>query len=122
MRVRSYIYDGETAPAHVDAVLERLSDRKESVDRLDVSAAADRDDAVREAMLRVRESVRIGTSPDGIYDEDGNPDFSAGVLIAQEPTGRRSLFVGEVALKALADDAETETGDGTAGRADADKR
>lgn len=122
MHIRNYIYDGETAPGHVDAVLERLSAREESVDRLDVSATDDRDDAVREAMLQVRESVRIGTSPDGIYDEDGTPDFSAGVLIAQEPTGRRSLFVGEAALEALADDAETDTEDGAAGGADAGER
>ncbi|WP_226481046.1 hypothetical protein [Natrinema amylolyticum] len=113
MRIRSYIYNAETAAEHVDPVLERLSDRDESIDYLDIAAADDRDDAIREAMLTVRESVRIGTNPDEIYDEDGNPDFSAGVLVTQEPTGRRSLAVGEAALEALEDEEGAE-GEGDA--------
>lgn len=111
MRVRNYIYNGETAGEHADAVLERLSNRDESIDRLDIAAADDREDAVREAMLTVRESVRIGTNPDGIYDEDGNPDFSAGVLITQEPTGRRNLYVGADALEALDDEGDADEGE-----------
>lgn len=119
MRVRTYIYDGETAAPHVAAVLERLSSRDESVDYLNLAAAGDRDAALREAMLTVRESVRIGTNPDGIYDDDGNPDFSAGVLVTQEPTGRRRLHVGEDALEALIDESDDvlaeETDDDSSG-------
>lgn len=103
MRVLTYIYDSERGGDRVDRVRERLERREEDVDRLDV-AGEDRDDAVREAMLAVRESVRIGSAPDGIYDADGNPDFSAGVLITREPTGRRHVHVGEDVLEALSDD------------------
>ena len=104
MRVRTYVYDGETAADHVDRVLERLADRDEEFEYVDVAAADDRADGVREAMFAIRESVRIGSAPDEIYDDDGNPDFSAGVLITEEPTGRRGLHVGRDALEALADE------------------
>ncbi|WP_222920070.1 hypothetical protein [Natrinema sp. SYSU A 869] len=110
MRVQSYIYNSETAAEHVETVLERLSDRDESIDYLDIAAADDRDDAIREAMLTVRESVRIGTNPDEIYDEDGNPDFSAGVLVTKAPTGRRTLTIGADALEELDDETETDGG------------
>lgn len=112
VRVRTYVYDGETAAPHVAAVLERLSNRDESIDYLNLAAAGDRDAALREAMLTVRESVRIGTNPDGIYDDEGEPDFSAGVLVTQEPTGRRRLHVGAAALEALADEADDGSADG----------
>ncbi len=101
MRVRTYIYNADRAPDHVDAVLAALADRDEEIEYQDLAATASRDDAIREAMFTVRESVRIGKNPDGIYDEEGNPDFSAGVLITQEPTGRRSLHIGEDALDVL---------------------
>ena len=101
MRVRTYIYDGETAADHVDRVRERLADRDEEIEYLDVAAAERRADAVREATFAIRESVRIGTTPDDLYDDAGDPDFSAGVLITQEPTGRRRIHVGEDALAAL---------------------
>lgn len=104
MRVRTYIYDSAAAPDHVDRVRERLAARDEEIESLDVAGADDRSDAVREAMFAVRESVRIGTAPDEIYDESGEPDFSAGVLITAEPTGRRNVHVGRDALEALADD------------------
>lgn len=106
MRVRTYIYDAETADDHVDRVLERLEARGEEIEYQNVAAADDRADAVREAMFAIRESIRIGTSPDGIYDDEGNPDFSAGVLITQEPTGRRGVHVGREALEALERDDE----------------
>ncbi|MFA9503268.1 hypothetical protein ACERIM_10850 [Natrinema sp. H-ect1] len=109
MRVRRYIYDSDRAADHVDDVLERLAAREESIDRQDVAAADDRDDAIRQAMLAVRESVRIGSSPDAIYDENGDPDFSAGVLITQAPTGRRSLHTGRAALEALSEAAGTDS-------------
>lgn len=101
MRVRSYVYDSAERGPHVDAVLERVDGREESVDRLDVAAAQDRADARREAMLTVKSAVRIGSPPAALFDEDGRPDFSAGALIAEEATGRRSLYVGADALEAL---------------------
>ncbi|WP_436347156.1 hypothetical protein [Natronorubrum sp. FCH18a] len=104
MRVRTYIYDSDTPVDYVEAVLERLERRDESIEFQDVAAAADRDDAVREATFAIRESVRIGRGPDGIYDDEGNPDFSAGVLITQAPTGRRAIHVGREALEALDDE------------------
>ena len=104
MRVRTYVYDGETAADHVERVRERLRERDEEIEYVDVAAADDRADGVREAMFAIRESVRIGSPPDEIYDEDGNPEFSAGVLITEEPTGRRGLHVGWDALEALEGD------------------
>ena len=101
MHVQTYIYDAESAADHVDRVRERLRERDEEVEFLDVAAADDRTDAVREAMFAIRESIRIGTAPDAVYDEHGAPDFSAGVLITQAPTGRRSVHVGRDALEAL---------------------
>lgn len=101
MHVVTYVYDSETAEPHVEAVRERIADREESPDLLDVAAAADRDAAIREATLTVRDAVRIGSNPGGIYDENGTPDFSAGVLITERPTGRRDLHVGNEALDAL---------------------
>jgi ribonucleotide monophosphatase NagD (HAD superfamily) len=113
MRVLTYVYDSATAQSHVSAVLDRLDERAESVDRLDVATRDDREDGIREAMLTVRDAVRIGTNPDGIYDEDGRPDFSAGAMITQASTGRRTLYVGTDALDALDEDAdEGRAGDG----------
>ena len=107
MRVRTYIYDSATAADHVDRVLERLDDRDEEIDQLDVAAADGREDAVREAMFAIRESVRIGTAPDELYDDSGAPDFSPGVLITADPTGRRTIHVGREALEALDGDEES---------------
>lgn len=103
MRVKEYIYNSETAKPHVQTVLDRIERRgeTETADLFDLAAVEDRDDAVREAMLRLRNSVRIGTNPDDIYDEDGDVDFSTGVLVTEEPTGRRTLHVGTDALEAL---------------------
>ncbi|QRV16499.1 hypothetical protein [Haloterrigena salifodinae] len=104
MRVQSYIYDS-TAPAdHVDRVRERLATRDEEFESLDVADADDRSDAVREAMFAIRESVRIGTAPDELYNDNGEPDFAPGVLITAAPTGRRTIHVGREALEALAED------------------
>lgn len=108
MRVLAYIYDSETGEAPVEAVLERLADREEAVERHDVAAADDRRSALRDAMLTIRESIRIGTNPEGIYDADGDLDFSAGVLITEDATGRRSLYTGAEALDALPSEADDE--------------
>jgi hypothetical protein len=105
MRVRHYLYDSETGDDHVEAVLDRLADRDESVALQDVAAADDHSDAIREAMLTLRDAVRIGSNPDEIYDDDGRPDFSPGVLITEKSTGRRELYIGREALAVLdADD------------------
>ncbi|MFB6256737.1 MAG: hypothetical protein ABEH58_08465 [Haloplanus sp.] len=101
MRATDYIYDSERTDGVVEAVLERLADREEDPEYLDVAAADDRAAARREAMLTVRESLRVGENPPGIFDEDGNVDFSAGVLVTVAETGRRGLHVGEEALEAL---------------------
>lgn len=104
MTVRTYLYnsgatgDGSASPpAHVSAVLDRLDDGVELVD------VADGPDARREAMLALRESVRIGENPDAIYDDDGTPEFGTGVLVTEDETGRRHLHVGRDALEALDD-------------------
>jgi len=102
MRVVTYVYDSATAESHVEQVLAALDERDESVERLDIDGD-DRENTLREAMLTVRDAVRIGTSPEGIYDDDGRPDFSAGAMITEQPTGRRELHVGTDALDALAE-------------------
>lgn len=101
MRAVTYIYDGERAADHVGRVRALLADREEDVECTDVSAAADREAALRDAMLTVGDAVRVGGKPDGVFDEAGNPDFSAGVLITEAATGRRDLHVGTAALDAL---------------------
>jgi hypothetical protein len=101
MRVLYYIYDSEDPAPHVEAVLDELAARDEVVTHVDVAGAETREDGLREAMLSLRESIRIGSNPREIYDEDGTPDFSAGVLITEAETGRRSLHVGKEALEAL---------------------
>jgi len=101
MRVVTYIYDSRDAPAHVEAVLDHIEAREETPDVRDIDAADSRADALRDAMLDTRSAVRIGENPDGIYDEEGSPDFSAGVLVTEQPTGRRGLHVGREALEVL---------------------
>lgn len=101
MRVRSYIYDSDTAAPHVESVLEHLDARDEDVDRLDVGTASDPGNARREAMLTVKGAVRIGSVPSELFDESGSPDFSAGALVTESPTGRRTLHVGSDALDVL---------------------
>lgn len=104
MRATDYIYDSERTDAVVEAVLGRLADREEEPEYLDVGTAEDPEAARREAMLTVRESLRVGENPPGIFDEEGNVDFSAGVLITVAETGRRGLHVGDEALEALEGD------------------
>jgi hypothetical protein len=102
MRAITYVYDSGTLDPHVRAVLDRLDDREESVDRIDVAAFADRADAMREATLAVKSGVGIGSTPEALFDGDGNPDFSPGALVTEADTGRRQLHVGADALDALA--------------------
>ena len=104
MRVREYIYDSASPADHVHEVLDLLAARDESVEHTDVAAAEDRSDGINRAMLSLRESIRIGSNPPEIYDEDGAPNFSAGVLVTEADTGRRTIHVGEDALDALTDD------------------
>lgn len=104
MRVREYIYDSASAAGHVDEVLDLLAARDEPVEHTDVAAADDREDGLNRAMLSLRESIRIGSNPPEVFDDDGSPDFSTGVLVTEAETGRRTVHVGEDALDALADD------------------
>jgi hypothetical protein len=112
VRVLRYIYDSATADPAVERVLDRLEAREEAVERVDLATADDPADARREALLAVGEATRIGRKPSGLYAADGTPDFSAGALITEEPTGRRDLHVGREALAALRDDADGSAADG----------
>ena len=105
MRVLTYVYDSENAGPHVRAVLEVLDERGESIDRIDVAAYEDRTAAIREATLAVKSGVGIGTTPEALFDANGDPEFSPGALITEAETGRRQLHVGRDALDAL--DAES---------------
>lgn len=100
MRVRTFVYNSAAADEGVERVLDLLAERPEDVECLDVGAG-DPDDARREAMLTLRESLRIGENPDGIYGEDGTPDFATGVLITENEVGRRGVHVGSDAVAAL---------------------
>jgi hypothetical protein len=104
MRVLTYVYDSRNADPHVEEVLAALEGREESVDRIDVAAFEDRADAIRKATLAVKSGVGIGTTPDALFDQDGDPDFSPGALITEAETGRRRLHVGTDALDALGND------------------
>ncbi|MXR51843.1 hypothetical protein GRX03_09520 [Halovenus sp. WSH3] len=101
MEVRAYVYDSSAPAEHVEAVLDRLEDRPEEINYVDIDAAETRADGRREAMLTVKNAVGIGTPPDELYGPDGRPDLTVGALITEEPTGRRSLHVGTEALDAL---------------------
>ncbi len=103
MRVLSYVYDSDGGEPHVQTVLERLATREEPIEVVDVASAAERDDAIREATLLVKQGVGIGTTPDDLFDSTGTPDFTPGALITEAETGRRSLHVGKDAVEALAD-------------------
>ena len=105
MRVRSFIYNSVATDESVERVLDLLAERPEDVEFYDVGAD-DAGDARREAMLTLRESMRIGENPEGIYGEDGTPEFATGVLITENEVGRRSIHVGSDALDALAADSE----------------
>lgn len=111
MRVLTYIYNSETADGPVERVLDRLAERDEPIEYNDISAAADRDAALREALLTVGQAVRIGGKPSGVFDKDGDPDFSAGVMITEDATGRRDLHIGAEAFEALRPDGEPSTED-----------
>lgn len=95
-------------PPHVETVLEVLDAREEAVDVVDAAVEEDspenREDALRDAMLTVKEAVRVGSMPDALFDETGKPDFSDGALVTQAQTGRRRLHVGPDALAVLQED------------------
>jgi hypothetical protein len=52
-------------------------------------------------MLVIGESTRVGSKPEEIFDDAGNPDFSMGVLITEQETGRRDIHIGDEMLEAL---------------------
>lgn len=101
MRAVSYVYDSKTLPTHVRSCLAELEKREDDPELIDVEAADNREDGRREAMLTVKNAVRIGSTPDELFDEAGSPDFSVGALITEADTGRRTLHIGADALDAL---------------------
>jgi hypothetical protein len=103
MRVVAYLYNSETGIDAVEQVLAALADREEDIEHIDIGTADDPSAARREAMLRVGAATRIGGKPDAIFDDDGTPDFAAGALITEAPTGRRELHIGTDAVAALED-------------------
>ena len=103
MRVVSYVYDSNVLPTHVRECLSELSDRDDDPELIDVDGAETREDGRRTAMLTVKNAVRIGSTPEELFDDDGQPDFSVGALITEADTGRRTLLIGSDALDALRD-------------------
>lgn len=99
MRVRAYLYNSAVSADHVQTVLDHLASR----DDPELVDVAEGDDARRQAMLTLRESIRIGDNPDAIYDDEGTPDFAPGVLVTEDETGRRHLHVGSEAVATLED-------------------
>jgi hypothetical protein len=104
MRVVEFLFDSETASATGRQVSALVDERPETVETTDLGTAKSRDDARREAMLSVGAATRIGSKPDALFDDDGNPDFSMGAVITVEETGRRDLYVGNRAVEALTED------------------
>jgi len=103
MRVRAFIHNSGAATEQAARVRELLAEREESVEFHDLGTG-DAEGTRREAMLTLRESMRIGENPAGIYGEDGTPDFAAGVLITENEVGRREIHVGSDAVDALCED------------------
>lgn len=101
MRVIEFLYDSERASETGERLAERIDSRPDDVETVDLGSG-DRADARREAMLSVGEATRIGTKPDELFDESGDPDFSEGVVITEDERGRRELTIGADALDLLA--------------------
>jgi len=97
MNTIAFIYDSGEIGTAVDSVLDWLKEREESIECIDVAT----DGSVREAMLLVGESTRIGPKPDAVFDDDGNPDLADGVLITEQETGRRNVRIGDEMLEIL---------------------
>jgi hypothetical protein len=95
--VLTFIYNSDRKSAAVDQALAHLEDREEPIEYIDTGT----DGSEREAMLVIGESTRVGSKPDEIFDDSGNPDFSMGVLIAEQETGRRDIHIGDEMLEAL---------------------
>jgi hypothetical protein len=97
MEVLTFIYNSDRTTPAVDSVLEALADRGGAVDHIDTADA----DTKREAMLAVGNATRVGSKPAEIFDGDNNPEFSRGVLITEQATGRRELHIGDEMLEVL---------------------
>jgi hypothetical protein len=97
MGVLTFIYNSDRTSAAVDQALARLEDREEPIEYIDTGD----DGSEREAMLVIGESTRVGSKPDAIFDDAGNPDFSMGVLITEQETGRRDIHIGDEMLEAF---------------------
>jgi hypothetical protein len=97
MDVLTFIFESEQPTEVAEEIRHQLKQRDDEIEFLDVDGA----DARREAMLLIGETARIGPKPDAIFDSDGNPDFSQGVVIVESNTGRRNLYIGDEALDEL---------------------
>lgn len=93
--VRSFVFDSDDVPSHVERVRTALDTREESIDCVDAA------DSERDATLTIKEAVRIGSVPETLFDDDGRLDVSEGVLVTETESGRRSIHVGQEALEAL---------------------
>lgn len=101
MDIVAYVCDSAAPAANVETVRARLEESGAEFELIDVAAANSRQEGRREAMLTIKNAVRIGSAPSELFDEDGTPDFSTGALITEESTGRRSLHVGREAVEIL---------------------
>jgi hypothetical protein len=97
MEIITFIYNSDRKGSAVDSVLDSLQEWEESSEYINTGTGG----SEREAMLLVGESTRIGSNPEETFDEAGNPDFSMGVLITEQETGRRDLHISEEMLDAL---------------------
>jgi hypothetical protein len=100
MRVLELLWDSERASETGERVAARVRERSEAVETVDLGTGS-RPDARREAMLSVGAATRIGSKPDALFDDSGDPDFSDAAIVTEDERGRRDLHVGEAALDAL---------------------
>jgi len=100
MRVLELLWDSAQASETGERVAARVRERSESVEVIDLGTES-REDARREAMLSVGTATRIGSKPEALFDDSGDPDFSDGAIVTEDERGRRDLHVGEAALDAL---------------------
>jgi hypothetical protein len=100
MRVLELLYDSARANETGQRVADRVRERPESVETVDLGTGS-REDARREAMLSVGAATRIGSKPESLFDDSGDPDFADAAIVTEDERGRRELHVGEAALGAL---------------------
>ena len=103
MRVLELLYDSARASETGQRVVDRVRERPESVETVDLGTGS-REDARREAMLSVGAATRIGSKPEALFDDSGDPDFADAAIVTEDERGRRELHVGEAAIDALGEE------------------